>query len=134
MPPRTQYARSGDVSIAYQPGYQHQVRAPRVRCPLCTTTPTTTPTLSGATPGPGQGYLQQGYYRPKTLPDGRTDTSVAMVIHDAARMGDTRAAVEMPELVRRASTFPSLSDQSSTGALTDCLIEAGLDDPPVPEG
>jgi Polysaccharide lyase len=47
---------------------------------------------SGRTPGPGQAYYMEGYYRPARLPSGDLDTAPASVIFDGARWGPTRAA------------------------------------------
>jgi hypothetical protein len=53
--------------------------------------------FAGATPGPGQAYYMEGYYRPAKLPDGAKngtiDTSTASVLFDGARMGNSAAAV-----------------------------------------
>jgi hypothetical protein len=49
--------------------------------------------LPGTTPGPGQAYYMEGYYRPATLPDGSTDRTVSSVIYDGARHGRTADAV-----------------------------------------
>ena len=49
--------------------------------------------IAGQTPGPGQAYYMEGYYRPSKLPGGDTDTSSATVVHDGARIGPTRASV-----------------------------------------
>jgi hypothetical protein len=50
-------------------------------------------TLPGQTPGPGQTYYMEGYYRPARLPDGSVDQSVASVIYDGARIGPTAGSV-----------------------------------------
>jgi hypothetical protein len=47
----------------------------------------------GATPGPGQAYYMEGYYRSDKLPDGTPDTSTETVYFDGARIGKTAAAV-----------------------------------------
>jgi hypothetical protein len=47
----------------------------------------------GATPGPGQAYYMEGYYRPAVLPNGGTDTSSATVYFDGALFGDSAGAV-----------------------------------------
>jgi hypothetical protein len=47
----------------------------------------------GATPGPGQAYYMEGYYRPAKLPDGSVDTSSASVYFDGAQMGPTPASI-----------------------------------------
>ena len=51
----------------------------------------------GSTPGPGQAYYMEGYYRPDRLPDnaddGRVDTSSATVYFDGAQIGATASAV-----------------------------------------
>ena len=49
--------------------------------------------ISGQTPGPGQAYYMEGYYRPTKLPGGATDTSSATVYHDGAKIGPTRDSV-----------------------------------------
>jgi Polysaccharide lyase len=52
---------------------------------------------AGATPGPGQAYYMEGYYRPNTLPNnaagGPVDTSTATVYFDGAQMGPTPGSV-----------------------------------------
>jgi hypothetical protein len=52
---------------------------------------------AGATPGPGQAYYMEGYYRPNTLPDGAptgpVDTSVETVYFDGAQIGKTAPSV-----------------------------------------
>jgi Polysaccharide lyase len=50
--------------------------------------------LSGAQPGPGQAYIQAGYYRDNRLRNGATDTSVMSVYHDDYRRGPTRNSVD----------------------------------------
>jgi hypothetical protein len=45
---------------------------------------------TGATPGPGQAYLMEGYYRPAVLPNGETDTSSATVLFDGAEISKQR--------------------------------------------
>ena len=49
--------------------------------------------FAGATPGPGQAYYMEGYYRPAQLPDGSTDTSSASVFFDGAQIGKTADSV-----------------------------------------
>jgi Polysaccharide lyase len=49
--------------------------------------------IAGQTPGPGQAYYMEGYYRPTKLPSGATDLSSATVFHDGARIGPTRDSV-----------------------------------------
>jgi hypothetical protein len=49
--------------------------------------------FAGASPGPGQTYLMEGYYRPSTLSNGQLDTSVETVFHSGARIGATGAGV-----------------------------------------
>jgi hypothetical protein len=48
---------------------------------------------AGATPGPGQAYYIEGYYRPSTLPGGALDTSSETVYFDGAQMGPSAASV-----------------------------------------
>jgi hypothetical protein len=52
--------------------------------------------VAGATPGPGQAYYMEGYYRPATLPNGQRDTSVATVYFDGAELGPTAGSVSGP--------------------------------------
>lgn len=49
--------------------------------------------FAGSTPGPGQAYYMEGYYRPTYLPDGSVDRSRTSVVFDGARIGLTRASV-----------------------------------------
>ena len=49
--------------------------------------------VSGAQPGPGQAYIQAGYYRDSRLLGGALDTSQMSVYHDDYRRGPTRASV-----------------------------------------
>jgi hypothetical protein len=49
--------------------------------------------FAGATPGPGQAYYMEGYYRPLTLPNGQPDTSTESVYFDGAQLGTTRESV-----------------------------------------
>jgi polysaccharide lyase-like protein len=49
--------------------------------------------IDGETPGPGQAYYMEGYYRPTKLTNGEPDTSSATVYHDGARIGPTRGSV-----------------------------------------
>jgi polysaccharide lyase-like protein len=47
----------------------------------------------GATPGSGQAYYMEGYYRPANLPNGAVDTSTESVYFDGARIGTSAASV-----------------------------------------
>jgi hypothetical protein len=49
--------------------------------------------FSGSTPGSGQAYYMEGYYRSGHLADGSPDTSLQTVFHDGARNGLSRASV-----------------------------------------
>ena len=49
--------------------------------------------LPGQTPGPGQAYYMEGYYRPTKLLSGAPDLSSATVFHDGAKIGPTRDSV-----------------------------------------
>jgi hypothetical protein len=49
--------------------------------------------FAGSTPGSGQAYYMEGYYRSGRLADGSPDTSTQTVLHDGARNGPTRASV-----------------------------------------
>jgi len=49
--------------------------------------------VSGAGPGPGQAYIQDGYYRDSHLPDGSTDTSTMSVYSEGITRGLTQASV-----------------------------------------
>ena len=49
--------------------------------------------LSGTTPGSGQAYYMEGYYRPMNLPDGTVNSTPATVYHDAAKIGSSRDSV-----------------------------------------
>jgi hypothetical protein len=51
------------------------------------------PDAANRGPGPGQAYLQLGYYRPQYLHDGRVDWTVALVNHAGMRRGPTRRSV-----------------------------------------
>jgi hypothetical protein len=51
---------------------------------------------AGATPGPGQAYYMEGYYRPDTLPNGARDTSRATVYFDGAQLGAAAGSVSGP--------------------------------------
>jgi hypothetical protein len=48
------------------------------------------PNFAGATPGPGQAYYMEGYYRPSVLPSGATDRSSATVLFDGAKISKRR--------------------------------------------
>ena len=50
----------------------------------------------GKTPGPGQTYYMEGYYRPSILPNGAVDTSTASVDFDGSRFGRTEQDVTAP--------------------------------------
>jgi Polysaccharide lyase len=49
--------------------------------------------FSGATPGSGQAYYMEGYYRPMNLPSGQVNSTPATVYHDGARIAPSRASV-----------------------------------------
>ncbi len=66
---------------------------------------------AGVTPGPGQAYYMEGYYRPATLPDGKPggpiDTRSATVYFDGATAGmnlDSVAPCRPGDPLGRAST------------------------------
>jgi Polysaccharide lyase len=44
--------------------------------------------LPGSTPGPGQAYYMEGYYRPAVLPNGLPDTSTDSVFFDGATISE----------------------------------------------